>query len=190
RAPLEENPNGGHASQGPGGHHPHVNSVGRYRWPGGPAVLPRIRHLPAGGARDLRANRLSPAARPSHPAGQRVRGGAGAHLGVAGPAVMADAAGGAASSASAPRRGAAGGREPRAPGAVGRGSRAPGAVGRGSRAPDAVGRGSRAARARPPRAAQLPYLFVLAVTIGALGWIWQGGVQHAKEGTLALAGAM
>jgi peptidoglycan/LPS O-acetylase OafA/YrhL len=93
---------------------------------------------------------------------------------------MDDAAGGAASSASAPRRGAAGGREPRAPGAVGR----------GSRAPDAVGRGSRAARARPPRAAQLPYLFVLAVTIGALAWIWQGGIQHAKEGTLALAGAM
>jgi peptidoglycan/LPS O-acetylase OafA/YrhL len=93
---------------------------------------------------------------------------------------MDDAAGGAASAASAPRRGAAGGREPRAPGAVGR----------GSRAPDAVGRGSRAARARPPRAAQLPYLFVLAVTIGALAWIWQGGIQHAKEGTLALAGAM
>jgi hypothetical protein len=38
--------------------------------------------------------------------------------------------------------------------------------------------------------AQLPYLFVLAVTIGALAWIWQGGTQHAKEGTLALAGAM
>src|SRR5262245_36668607 len=142
--PLEENPNGGHASQGPGGHHPHVNSVGRYRWPGGPAVLPRIRHLPVDGARDLRGDRLSPPARPSHPAGRWVRGGAGARLGVAGPAVMDDAAGGAASSASAPRRGAAGGREPRAPGAVGRGSRAPDAVGRGSRAPDAVGRGSRA----------------------------------------------
>jgi Protein of unknown function (DUF3017) len=103
---------------------------------------------------------------------------------------MDDAAGGAASSASAPRRGAAGGREPRAPGVVGRRSRVPDAVGRGSRAPDAAGRGSRAARAGPPRAAQLPYLFVLAVTIGALAWIWQGGIQHAKEGTLALAGAM
>jgi DUF3017 family protein len=77
------------------------------------------------------------------------------------PAVMGDAAGGgAASSASTPRRGAA------------------------------AGRGSRAARARPARAAQLPYLFVLAVTVGALAWIWQGGIQHAKEGTLALAGAM
>lgn len=88
-------------------------------------------------------------------------------------------------------------------GAVGRGSRAPGAAGpaprgpdatggRGSRAPDATaGRGPRAAgRAKPSRAAQLPYLCVLAITIGALAWIWQGGIQHAKEGTLALAGAM
>jgi Protein of unknown function (DUF3017) len=86
-------------------------------------------------------------------------------------AVNGDAADGAASSASTPRRGAAGGR----------GSRATGAT---------AGRGSRAARTEPPRAAQLPYLFVLTVTIGALAWIWQGGVQHAKEGTLALAGAM
>jgi hypothetical protein len=85
---------------------------------------------------------------------------------------MNDAAGGgAASSAPTPRRGAAGGRGPLAP-------------------DSAAGRGSRAARARPPRTAQLPYLFVLAVTIGALAWIWQGGIQHAKEGTLALAGAM
>jgi len=78
------------------------------------------------------------------------------------------------------------------PSAVGRGSRAPGAAGPAPRAPDATaGRGPRAAaRAKPPRAAQLPYLFVLAVTIGALAWIWQGGIQHAKEGTLALAGAM
>ena len=92
-----------------------------------------------------------------------------------------DAAGGGASSASAPRRGAAGGR----------GSRAPDTTGRGSRAADTAGRGSRAAaRARPSRAAQVPYLIVLAITIGALAWIWQGGIQHAKEGTLALAGAM
>lgn len=94
-----------------------------------------------------------------------------------------DVAGGAASSASAPRRGAA----------VGPGSRAPDtAGGRGSRPPDATaGRGSRAAaRAKPSRAAQVPYLIVLAITIGALAWIWQGGIQHAKEGTLALAGAM
>ena len=68
----------------------------------------------------------------------------------------------------------------------------PSAVGRGSRVPGAtVGRGPRAAaRVRAPRTAELPYLFVLAVTIGALAWIWQGGIQHAKEGTLALAGAM
>jgi hypothetical protein len=86
--------------------------------------------------------------------------------------VRGDAAGGGASSASASRPGAAGGR--------------------GSHAPDATaGRGSRAAgRAKPSRAAQLPYLCVLAITIGALAWIWQGGIQHAKEGTLALAGAM
>ena len=94
-----------------------------------------------------------------------------------------DAAGGAASPATAPRRGGAGSR----------GSRAPDTTdGRGSRAPDApAGRGSRAAaRAKPSRAAQLPYLCVLAITVGALAWIWQGGIQHAKEGTLALAGAM
>jgi Protein of unknown function (DUF3017) len=36
----------------------------------------------------------------------------------------------------------------------------------------------------------VPYLIVLTITIGALAWIWQGGIQHAKEGTLALAGAM
>jgi hypothetical protein len=80
------------------------------------------------------------------------------------------------------------------PGAAGgRGSHAPGAAGgHGSRAPDATaGRGSRAAgRAKPSRAAQLPNVCVLAITIGALAWIWQGGIQHAKEGTLALAGAM
>jgi hypothetical protein len=97
--------------------------------------------------------------------------------------VSGDAAGGAASSASAPRRGAAGGSGSRAPDT---------AAGRGLRAPDATtGRGSRAAaRAKPSRAAQVPYLIVLAITIGALAWIWQGGIQHAKQGTLALAGAM
>jgi len=88
---------------------------------------------------------------------------AGAPLDTAGPAVKGGAAGGGAASP------------------AGRGPRVPGA---------AAGRGSRGARARPPRAAQLPYLLVLAVTVGALAWIWQGGIQHAKEGTLALAGAM
>ncbi len=105
-----------------------------------------------------------------------------------------DAAGGAASPASTPRRGAAGGRGSRAPDTTaGRGSRAPdAAAGRGSRTSDATAdRGSRAAaRAKPSRAAQVPYVIVLAITIGALAWIWQGGIQHAKEGTLALAGAM
>ena len=105
-----------------------------------------------------------------------------------------DAAGGAASPASAPRRGGAASRGSRAPDTTdGRGSRASDATaGRGSRAPEApAGRGSRAAaRAKPSRAAQVPYLIVLAITIGALAWIWQGGIQHAKEGTLALAGAM
>jgi hypothetical protein len=105
-----------------------------------------------------------------------------------------DAAGGAASPASAPRRGGAGSRGSRAPDTTdGRGSRASDATAdRGSRATEApAGRGSRAAaRAKPSRAAQVPYLIVLAITIGALAWIWQGGIQHAKEGTLALAGAM
>ena len=54
----------------------------------------------------------------------------------------------------------------------------------------AAGRAARAQRAKPPRAAQLPYLIVLAITIAALAWIWQGGVERAREGTLALAGAM
>ncbi len=53
-----------------------------------------------------------------------------------------------------------------------------------------AGRGARASRARPPRAAQLPYLLVLAITIGALAWMWQGGIERARDGTLALAGAM
>jgi Protein of unknown function (DUF3017) len=61
----------------------------------------------------------------------------------------------------------------------------PAAVGRG-----AARRRSRAARAKPARAAQLPYLLVLAIAIGGLAWMWQGGIGRAKEGTLALAGAM
>ena len=48
----------------------------------------------------------------------------------------------------------------------------------------------RGARAKSPPGAQLPYLFVLAVAIGGLAWMWQGGIERAKEGTLALAGAM
>ena len=90
-------------------------------------------------------------------------------------------------------RGAAGGaaRPGRAaPGvpAVSGGPAAPAAPAR--RRGGAAARASRAQRAKPPRAAQLPYLIVLAITIAALAWIWQGGVQRAREGTLALAGAM
>jgi len=56
----------------------------------------------------------------------------------------------------------------------------------------AVGRGAagRRSRAKPARVAQLPYLLVLAIAIGGLAWMWQGGIGRAKEGTLALAGAM
>jgi Protein of unknown function (DUF3017) len=53
-----------------------------------------------------------------------------------------------------------------------------------------AGPAGRAQRAKPPRAAQLPYLIVLGITIAALAWIWHGGVLRAREGTLALAGAM
>jgi hypothetical protein len=31
---------------------------------------------------------------------------------------------------------------------------------------------------------------VLAVAVGGLAWMWQGGILRAREGTLALAGAM
>lgn len=52
------------------------------------------------------------------------------------------------------------------------------------------GASSRAPRAKPPPGAQLPYLFVLAATVGALAWMWGGGIQRVRQGTLALAGAM
>jgi Protein of unknown function (DUF3017) len=77
-------------------------------------------------------------------------------------------------------RGASGGAGPA-------GSAAPAAP---ARRRGAAGRGARAPRAKPPRAAQLPYLLVLGITIGALAWMWQGGIERAREGTLALAGAM
>ena len=67
---------------------------------------------------------------------------------------------------------------------------APAAAAPARRRGAAAGRGARGPRAKPPRAAQLPYLLVLAITIGALAWMWQGGIQRAREGTLALAGAM
>lgn len=36
----------------------------------------------------------------------------------------------------------------------------------------------------------LPYLMVLAVGVGGLAWVWHGGTQQARGGTLAVAGAM
>ena len=86
---------------------------------------------------------------------------------------------------SVPRR-----RRPAAPALTGRGRAPDATAGRAAARGGAAGRGGAPPAREAPRAAQLPYLFVLAVTIGALAWIWQGGVQHAKEGTLALAGAM
>lgn len=68
-----------------------------------------------------------------------------------------------------------------------------GATARRGAAPRRRGGGdrkSRPPRRRPVRGAQVPYLVVLAITIGALAWMWQGGTEHAREGTLALAGAM
>jgi Protein of unknown function (DUF3017) len=83
--------------------------------------------------------------------------------------------------------GASGGAGPGGPGA----SAGPAALAAPARRRGgAAGRGARAQRAKPARAAQLPYLLVLAITIGALAWMWQGGIQRAREGTLALAGAM
>jgi hypothetical protein len=61
---------------------------------------------------------------------------------------------------------------------------------RAARGRAAAGPVSRAQRPKPPRGAQLPYLFVLAVTVGGLAWMWQGGVERVRGGTLALAGAM
>ena len=51
-------------------------------------------------------------------------------------------------------------------------------------------RRARGPRAKPAPASQLPYLVVLGITIGALAWMWQGGLGRVREGTLALAGAM
>ena len=106
-----------------------------------------------------------------------MRGAAGgaARPGRAAPAGPGASAGPAVSAASAGPAGPAGPAAPAAP-----------ARRRGA----AAGRAARAPRAKPPRAAQLPYLIVLGITIAALAWIWQGGVHRAKEGTLALAGAM
>jgi hypothetical protein len=83
--------------------------------------------------------------------------------------------------------GASGGARPGGPGASA-GPAVPAAPAR--RRGGAAGRGVRAQRAKRARVAQLPYLLVLAITIGALAWMWQGGIQRAREGTLALAGAM
>jgi len=86
-------------------------------------------------------------------------------------------------------KGPSGGGGPTGPGAAAA-SAGPAAPTTPARRRGAAGRGARAQRAKPPRAAQLPYLLVLGITIGALAWMWQGGIQRAREGTLALAGAM
>jgi hypothetical protein len=52
---------------------------------------------------------------------------------------------------------------------------------------------SRTARAGPARArwwAQLPYGISLALVLAGLAWIWYGGSQRVRGGTLTLAGAM
>ncbi len=46
------------------------------------------------------------------------------------------------------------------------------------------------AAARPPRLAQLPYLVVLAGSAVGLAWMWHGGGQRTRSGTLAVSGAL
>ena len=87
-------------------------------------------------------------------------------------------------------RGASSGAGPGASGASGGPAVSTGPAAPARRRGGAAGQAARAQRAKPPRAAQLPYLIVLAITIAALAWMWQGGVLRAREGTLALAGAM
>ncbi|HEY6275278.1 MAG TPA: DUF3017 domain-containing protein [Streptosporangiaceae bacterium] len=62
----------------------------------------------------------------------------------------------------------------------------------GRRGPERRGAGhpSRAVPARAPRLAQLPYWFSVALVLGGLAWMWYGGSQRIRGGTLALAGAM
>ena len=52
---------------------------------------------------------------------------------------------------------------------------------------------SRPARTAPPRArwwVQLPYWISLALVLAGLAWIWYGGSQRVRAGTLTMAGAM
>jgi DUF3017 family protein len=52
---------------------------------------------------------------------------------------------------------------------------------------------SRPGGAAPPRArwwAQLPYWISLALVLAGLAWIWYGGSQWVRAGTLTMAGAM
>jgi hypothetical protein len=58
--------------------------------------------------------------------------------------------------------------------------------------PGATAAGARAAarRDRPGTVGWLAYLVVLGIVAAALAWLWAGGGDAAKGGTLALAGAM
>jgi hypothetical protein len=46
------------------------------------------------------------------------------------------------------------------------------------------------AAAHPPRLAHLPYLVVLVVSAAGLAWMWHGGPQRTRAGTLAVSGAL
>jgi hypothetical protein len=71
-----------------------------------------------------------------------------------------------------------------------RGVEAPQPRGRRGSARRGGGRPSRAAPAKLPRSAQLPYWFSLALVLGGLAWMWYGGSQRVRDGTLTLAAAM
>lgn len=91
---------------------------------------------------------------------------------------------------------------------VGWATPARGAPAGGLRPRDAPGRGAPARRKSPARAgrssgarshsrgrgrrrgAHLPYLLVLTAALGGLAWMWQGGTQQPRGGTLAVAVAM
>jgi Protein of unknown function (DUF3017) len=52
------------------------------------------------------------------------------------------------------------------------------------------GRPARAGEARAKWWIQLPYWISLALVLAGLAWIWYGGSQRVRGGTLTLAGAM
>ena len=56
--------------------------------------------------------------------------------------------------------------------------------------PGGTAGGAAARQDRPGAAGWLAYLVVLGLVAAALAWLWAGGAQAARGGTLALAGAM